>query len=187
MARKNPLGMIKDVAVESLKLPVGAAGTAVGLARGAASAGRTAGVQVTRTATDLTTDAVTSLVGGRHGSTLTPAPDATVPAPEPGTARRPEPVNVTEELGLDPAPVDKPKPARKAARKPVTRVDAEADPSTVDATPADVRKAVARKAPTTRKPAGQPAARKPATRAATKPSGPGATLPPRATDGTDKA
>ena len=47
------------------------------------------------------------------------------------------PVNVTEELGLDPAPVARPK-----RPKPVTGIDAAADPGAVDATPADVADAV---------------------------------------------
>lgn len=184
MARKNPLGMIKDVAVESLKLPASAAGSAVGLAKGAASAGRTAGVHVTRTATVVATDALTALVKGREDSASSPAEDADVEAPDAGANGRPEPVNVTEELGLDPAPVAKPKPARKTtAKKPVTQVDAKADPSAVDATPADVGRAVAKKAPATR----QRAAKKPATRAAaTKVSTPGDTLPPPAAVDRDK-
>ncbi|KRF11369.1 hypothetical protein ASG90_16570 [Nocardioides sp. Soil797] len=59
------------------------------------------------------------------------------------TSSPPEPVNVTEKLGLDPAPVQKVKPPRKKSpKKPATRIDAAADPSDVDATPADVAKAV---------------------------------------------
>ena len=184
MARKNPLGMIKDVAVESLKLPASAAGSAFGLVKGAASVGRTAGVQVTRTATGVATDAVTSLVGSRDASTALPDDTRDVDVPDAGPTGRPEPVNVTEELGLDPAPVEKPKPARKAAaKKPVTQVDAKADPSAVDATPADVGRAVARKAPATRK----RAAKKPTTRTAVaKASTPGDTLPPPAAVDTDQ-
>lgn len=118
MARMNPLGKIKDITVASLKVPVSAAGSAVGLAR--ATTGRAAG-------------AVTSLVG----TSAEPSPFA--PAAPPTD----EPVNVIEELGLDPAPVAKPKPARKPARKKaVTKIDAAADPSHVDATPADMAKAV---------------------------------------------
>lgn len=47
-----------------------------------------------------------------------------------------EPVNVTEALGLDPSPVAKPRKRRTTA-KPVTGIDADADASAVDATPAD--------------------------------------------------
>lgn len=47
------------------------------------------------------------------------------------------PVNVTEELGLDAAPVTRPK-----APKPLTDIDAQADPDNVDVTPADIADAV---------------------------------------------
>lgn len=135
MARMNPLGKIKDITVASLKVPVSAAGSAVGLAK--ATTGRAA-------------DAVTSLVGSdAEPSTFTreaSRPDR--PAAKKPTAKKPptptdEPVNVIDELGLDPAPVTKPKPARKpAGKKPVTKIDAAADPSHVDVTPADMAKAV---------------------------------------------
>jgi len=50
----------------------------------------------------------------------------------------PEPVNVVEELDLDPAPVDpdagEPEPSEEA----VTSIDAQADPDAVDVTPDDV-------------------------------------------------
>ncbi|WP_435770723.1 hypothetical protein [Nocardioides sp. SYSU DS0651] len=203
MARKNPLGKIKDVAVGSVKAPVTAAGSAVGLAKGAASAGG----HVTKTVTGKAAGAVTALVPGRKGSDpATPGQQAETPSPakedSAGTAEAPEvpaakksaakkpaakkpaakkpaakkpaakkpaakkpavkksaakkvepakidvtpdePVNVTEELGLDPAPVEKPKPAKKAVSKPVTKIDAEADAGDVDVTPADVAKAAAR-------------------------------------------
>jgi len=51
-----------------------------------------------------------------------------------------EPVNVTEELGLDPAPVAKPR--KEPAPPPVTGIDAQADPDHVDVTPADIADAV---------------------------------------------
>lgn len=131
MALTNPLGKIQAVAVRSLKVPVAVVGSAVGLAQGAASA-------------------ATSLLAGPK------APDAPARAAEPvqasapkeDSSAHPEPVNVTEELGLDPAPVEKPKVAKKAPkRRPVTKIDAAADPSTVDATPADVADAVAKAGP----------------------------------------
>lgn len=161
MARRNPLGKIKDVAVGSLKAPVTVAGSAVGLARGAA----TAGGQVTRSVTGRAASVVTGLVEGRKSpdpSAVDRVEQESTAASAPGDADTvtnsgPEPVNVTEELGLDPAPVDKPKPAKKApAKKPMTTIDAAADPSDVDVTPADVAQAVAKNAP----------ARKPAKRAA---------------------
>ncbi len=135
----NPIGKIKDVAVETLKVPAAVAGSAVGLAK---------------TATDRAAGAVTSLVGGHAGPTSEPpAPpvptdvEPTVDPDQPDQPDQPEPeieidpdkpVNVTEELGLDPAPVAKPKPRKKAAPKPVTAIDAEADPAEVDVTPADL-------------------------------------------------
>lgn len=168
MARKNPLGMIKDVAVESLKLPASAAGSAFGLVKGAASVGRTAGVQVTRTATGVATDAVTSLVGSRDASTALPDDTRDVDVPDAGPTGRPEPVNVTEELGLDPAPVDQPSAAidTPEAGTPLTTIDAAADTEHVEATPADIAKAVAKKPAAARK---SPA----------KKTTPGAKLPPR--------
>jgi hypothetical protein len=188
VAGKNPLGKIKNVAVESLKAPVTVAGSAVGLAKGAASVGGHA----TKTATGKAAGAVTSLVGGRKDSDSS-APTPADPA-EPATAKQdaepepaekaatkapakkaaakkapakkaeakpkksangsPEPVNVTQELGLDPAPVEKPKPAKKApAKKPTTKIDAAADPSDVDVTPADVAKVVSKDGPADGKPA----------------------------------
>ncbi|NYG57225.1 hypothetical protein BJ980_000148 [Nocardioides daedukensis] len=51
-----------------------------------------------------------------------------------------EPVNVTEELGLDPSPIAKPKRKKAPAKKPATKIDAAADTSQVSATPADVAK-----------------------------------------------
>src|SRR3546814_5418593 len=51
-----------------------------------------------------------------------------------------EPVNVTEELGLDPSPIAKPKRKKAPAKKPATKIDAAADTSQVTATPADVAK-----------------------------------------------
>ena len=52
-------------------------------------------------------------------------------------------MNVVDELGLDPTPVTQPRPVKKAAKKkPVTSIDAAADPSHVDATPADLAKPV---------------------------------------------
>ncbi len=121
----NPLATIKDVTGA-------AAGSAVGLAKSAT--GKAAG-------------AVSALVGTAREHAATPSrsapqptdvePPAETPA-EPEPAIKPdEPVNVTEELGLDPAPVTKPK-RKTPAKKPVTGIDAAADPTHVDVTPADI-------------------------------------------------
>lgn len=140
VVRKNPLGMIKDVAARPLKVPARAVGATLGLAKGAASVARAAGAQVTRTAAGKAPAAATSQVGGRRDSKEA----AGIPKK---TARRPDPVNVTEELGLDPAPVEKTARSKKAPRtKPITDIDAAADPSAVDATPADLAEVVAHQA-----------------------------------------
>lgn len=136
MTHKNPLGKIKDVASASLKAPATVAGSAVGLAK--ATTGRAASV-------------VGALVGS--GAQESPAPTpASAAAPAPTEAAGPvsptEPVNVTEQLGLDPAPVAKPKrAAKKPTRKPVTKIDANADASDVDVTPADVADSMGAQAP----------------------------------------
>lgn len=116
----NPISTIKGLAHDVLKAPFTLAGSAVRLAR--------------------------SVVDRSH-----PEPSAPERAPErsPEQEVQPEveispdrPVNVTEELGLDPSPVAKPKRPRKQPEKPVTGIDAEADVSDVDVTPADVADAV---------------------------------------------
>lgn len=170
MARKNPLGTIKDVAI--------------GTAKGGVDLGLAVAGQVATKATDT----VTSLIPGRKTPAPAPAPDleSAVPAtvsrksqgdpmspakvtpiksapakkaaakkaaPQVAEVSADKPVNVTKELGLDAAPVAKPAPAAKADRadKPLTSIDAAADVSHVDATPADiapaVKKAAAKKAP----------------------------------------
>lgn len=132
----NPIAKLKGIAVEAAKAPATVAGAAVGLTRAAAGKGA---------------EAVASLATHTKDS---PAPTPTDVEPAPEAAAEPEveispdrPVNVTEELGLDPSPVAKPKRPRKAAPKPVTKIDAEADPAHVDATPADVAEAVSHHKP----------------------------------------
>jgi hypothetical protein len=98
------------------------------VAVGTVKAPVTAGRAVVGTATG----AVASLLGSsRDGS------DENKSAPQP------EPVNVTQELGIDPAPVTKPRTRPRKTAKPVTEIDAAADPSTVTVTPADVAEVVA--------------------------------------------
>ena len=172
MASRNPLGKIKD------------------LTKGAASVGMHVAGQATTTAVSLTSGVVGKLVGGKKPAETAAAPAPTAPeastqsAPEPArktpakkapAKKAPakkvsttEPVNVTEELGLDPAPVDQPAATSDApdAGKPVTTSDAAADTEHVEATPADIAKAVAKKPAAARK---SPA----------KKTTPGAKLPPR--------
>ena len=52
MARKNPLGKIKDAAFDTLKHPVGTAEKAVGQAGRTAAVGRMVAGQVARTAVE---------------------------------------------------------------------------------------------------------------------------------------
>ena len=180
MARKNPLGTIKDAAI--------------GTAKGGVELGIAVAGQVAAKATDT----VTSLIpGGRKATT----PD--LPAAQPATESRKsqgdpvapvkkavakapakraapkvakispdKPVNVTKELGLDDAPVAKKAPAKKTAKKaPVTSIDAAADAKAVDVTPADIapaKKAPAKKAPAQKAPAKKaPAKKAPAKKAPT--------------------
>ncbi|QIX27142.1 hypothetical protein ncot_11435 [Nocardioides sp. JQ2195] len=167
MAGNKPLGKIKNVTAGSLKISAAAAGRAIGLAKGTLS---TSG-HVARSVAAGAAGAVSSLTGRRQATpseeqstgtdSATAAPQAE-PAtyaaqggsaesgrPEPTAVKeaQPEPVNVTEELGLDPAPVEKPKPKKKPATKPTNRIDAAADPSTMDATPADVAKTIGKDSP----------------------------------------
>ena len=68
MARKNPLGRIKDAASETVKDPIGtatrAAGQALGQARGTVEIGKAVAGQVTRSAAGV----IASRVPGRRGT-----------------------------------------------------------------------------------------------------------------------
>ena len=176
MARSNPLGKIKDLTVETLKLPKTVADLAVGQAKGAANAGLHAADHVTRSAVST----VGSLVQQRRGGSSpeeTEETEETEQAPEPDASREPEvdidpevPVNVVEELGLDPTPPTRKKPAKKAPakKKATTSIDAAAADVEVDVTPADLAEKMAGAAPG-KKAAKKPAAKKaPAKKAAAK-------------------
>lgn len=110
----HPLGSIKHLATDTLKtgitLPARVAARAYGVAKGAASVG------------------VRAVSEKRHDTT-SPWEETTVTDPT-GDATA---VNVVEELGLDPAPVDLPE-----TPQPITSIDAQADPESVEVTPADV-------------------------------------------------
>lgn len=179
MARTNPLGKIKDLTIESLRSPRTAAGRAAGQARGAAATGLAVTGQLTRTA------ASTALrVSGTIGAHVRKPPTSghpTAPDSPASFPSAPEPVNVVEELGLDPAPVDEPADGSPSG----TTIDAKAEPSTVDVTPADVAAKVAARTPTRKAASTAPASKK---KAPAKKSAPGAKLPPRRrTDETEKA
>ncbi len=73
--------------------------------------------------------------------------DVPTPGPTPSAVTlgtEPDAVNVVEDLGLDPAPVQPAAPAPRTA--PVTSIDEQAEPRLVDSTPADVAERIARKA-----------------------------------------
>ena len=128
--RMNPIATLAGLARHALKAPFTIAGTAVRLVRSAAGATGATGATGTASA------------GTGHARDHRPA------SPEPEVEITPDqPINVTEELGLDPSPVAKPKRPRKQPEKPVTAIDAQADPSEVDVTPADVAEAVSHRAP----------------------------------------
>ncbi len=108
----HAIGSIKHLTTDTMTLGVSLAARAYGVAKGTASVG----VRAVR-------EARQSPPSPWHEATRT----------------EPTPVNVVEELGLDPAPVDTP-----AAPTPITSIDAQADPDQVDATPADVAERIAR-------------------------------------------
>lgn len=118
--RMNPISTLAGITRGVLKAPIALATSAVRLVRSATT-------------------------GAEHPQ-ATPGPTP-APTPAPDVEISPDrPVNVTEELGLDPSPVAKPKGPRRTTAKPVTAIDAEADASEVDVTPADVAEAVSHRA-----------------------------------------
>lgn len=123
MAIKDQISKVTELAASAVHVPAAVVGTAVGLTKG-------------------TVKTVRSVIAG-HPVPAPPVPTDVDPA-EPGqVAVDPDkPVNVTEELGLDPSPVARTKQQPRAQDRPVTRIDADADPGQVDATPADVARAL---------------------------------------------
>ena len=110
MARKNPLGKIKDAALDTLKHPVGsaekAAGKAAEQAKGAAAIGRMVAGQVARTAAGRASEGIEAVVSrtgrGRASSApvspgLRPVPpvEESAPSAVPAKIRRsPAPPNI---------------------------------------------------------------------------------------------
>jgi len=97
VARKNPLGKIKDAAFGTLRHPLGSAEKAVEHARGTAAAGRMVAGQVARTAAEKASEGIEAVVthaGRGRGRTapvrtgLRPVPPVEEPAeppvPDPG-------------------------------------------------------------------------------------------------------
>jgi hypothetical protein len=81
VARTNPLGKIKDVALGTLRHPVGTAGKAVEQAKGTAAIGRMVAGQVTRAAASVAVGTVGGVAKRATGSGTAPA------APTPASAR----------------------------------------------------------------------------------------------------
>ncbi len=123
MTGNSALGLIKNVAAGTLRVAAGATGTVTGMVK-QTLAGRHPHEQEPRPDTAARDDAPEPEPAARA------AAEPTRPTEDSGDKNHPEPVNVVEKLGLDPAPVPKPKPPNS--------IDGAADPDAVDATPADV-------------------------------------------------
>lgn len=130
MTGNNPLHTITTVAKGAVQLAAGVAGTAAGTVKQAIS-GDVDEQQPEKVSSD-SEQAEATAAGEADNPTA--ATEASEQAADGGGKQHPEPVNVVEQLGLDPAPVPEPKPN--------TSIDAAADPDAVDVTPADVAKVV---------------------------------------------
>ena len=171
MARKNPLGKIKDAAFDTLKHPVGTAEKAVGQAGRTAAVGRMVAGQVARTAVEKASEGIEAVVTiaarghGRPVSTgLRPVPPveepASSPVPDPdapaaGAKRTSAPKVAATKMPATKVPAKKAaikKAAKKAPAKKAAAKKAVAD-ATPEVTPADVAKNIAKKTPATKTPA----------------------------------
>lgn len=122
-------GTITHLATGVVTLPVRLAARTYGVAVGTAAAGR-------RLARDLTGSG-----SGSPWETAQPVvPEPTAEAPV-SLGTEPAPVNVVEELGLDPAPTERPQEPSTPA---VTAIDQQAEPGLVQSTPADVAERIER-------------------------------------------
>src|SRR4051794_7944200 len=183
MARKNPIEQIKDVAIDALKNPKGAAGKAVEQARETASIGKMIAGQVGWTAVSKAAETAGGVVGKATGRTPAPAPTpklAEPPVRNTGEAA----AEVLAEKAAAPAkkttPPAKKAPAKKTPAKATPAVVAQAVPHEKDAVapvhdePSDGQPTVAeappaKKAATKKAPAKKATAKKtPAKRAAAK-------------------
>lgn len=119
MARKNPLGTIKDVAIDTIRKPKATAEKAVGQVVDGAKGGVGLGLNVAGQVATKAAGTVTSLIPGRKAPTVHPAPDLE-PAQPAAASRKsqgdpmthPEPVKPAQ---ATPAVV---KPAKPAQAKP---------------------------------------------------------------------
>ncbi|MCW2767511.1 MAG: hypothetical protein JWO11_3470 [Nocardioides sp.] len=181
MARTNPLGKLKDTALETLKHPVETAEKAVEQARGTVGVGKMVASHVTKSAGTRVARVVGAVASLRPGAKRSSAPHAgPAEAAAPAPTQSPQPVkaqaDVVEPLVRKQAATARRAPAKKAA--PVTSIDKGAKDVEVDVTPADIAKVVAKKAPAKKAAARKSAARR-APAAKTAGSTPGAKLPPR--------
>lgn len=150
MARTNPLGRIKNVAIDSIKDPRRTAETVAGQARGTVALGRIVVGQVG-----------TKLAGLRHhGADGKPTSNGVAPAPR----RSPEEAPTVPQAKA---------PAAPKAKAPAAPTPAEPDTTEPEVTPADIARNIAPK------PAAKRTTRPPAKKAPAKKAAPGAKLPPR--------
>ena len=178
MATKSPLHKLQDTVVGTVKAafadPVGTAGKAVEQARGTVSLGRSVAGQVGKSAVG----AVTSRLG-HHGTVPAPRQEeaATTLRSVPPVKKAPPKKTPTKAPVTDVAtPLVKEQAARPAADN---AIDAAADPTHVEATPADVAKTVAKRAPAKKATRKAPAKKAAASTAPATKSTPSAKLPPR--------
>ena len=137
MARTNPLGRIKNVAIDSIKDPRRTAETVAGQARGTVALGRVVVGQVG-----------TKLAGLRHHGAAGTTPSTGIP---PAPRRSPEDAPAA--------------PQAKSAAAPPAASPAEPDTKEPDVTPADIAKNIAPK-PAAKKTTRPPAKKAPAKKAA---------------------
>ena len=159
MARKNPLGKIKDTAFGTLRHPLGSAEKAVEHAKGTAAAGRMVAGQVARTAAEKASEGIEVVVTragrgrGRPVRTgLRPVPPveepAAAPVPDPGAPAAAAKKTAAKRTAAKKAPAKKAAakkaPAKKAA---VKKTSAKKAAKKAEVTPADVAQNVAKKTP----------------------------------------
>jgi hypothetical protein len=185
VAPMNPIGKLKDTAIDAIKDPLGAAGKVVEQARGTAALGLMVVEQIGKVALEKAGEVVgrgTDYTSSGGRTDLRPVPEVNEPAHTAEPAKRQgDPVTTA------PTPVATPPAAKKAAAKKAAPPKKAAPTETAAVglgeipTPADVAKQVAKKAP-----ANKGAAKKApvkggpgAEQAPTTQSTPGDRLPPR--------
>jgi hypothetical protein len=196
VAPMNPIGKLKDTAIDAIKDPLGAAGKVVEQARGTAALGLMVVEQIGKVALDKAGEVVgrgTDYTSSGGRTDLRPVPEVNEPAHTAEPAKRQgDPVTTAPTPVATPPAAKKAPPAKKAASKKAAAKKAappkKAAPTETAAvglgeipTPADVAKQVAKKAPANKGSAkkapvkGGPGAEQ----APTTQSTPGDRLPPR--------